>query len=453
MMKTLLVALLVAASLCLLPAGRVQAATDTLRLMSYNVLYYGDSPACQAPHDSLHGYLKTIVSYASPDVLGLVKVEAFPTYAGDHNGTGPTGWADSILRYALNAAFIGRYAACPVTNAAHAGDVQVLFYDQHKLGYLGMPASYVNINDFDTYKFYYKTPLLGSGYDTVFLYVTLNHTESGSGSGSESARQAQINGEMNQLQGLFTGLPNLVNMGDFNFHRSAEAAYQRLVNPTNSAFKMYDPLFGIDAVYTYPADWDTNPTSYAASLTTSTRLGSLPNSCGTTGGGKSWYDHIFVSETIKNNTLGLQYLPRSYTTLGNDGLRVGKNINDTPTNTAAPANVIYALFHMSNKYPVMASLLVTPARTSVSGLNEAKPVINVENPVTQQLLRLHCTQHSQLPGEITVTVYDAAGKLLTSSTVPAEGAQTLPFIAAPGTYILTIAQNGQTFVRQLIIQQ
>ncbi len=437
----------------LLNTGLAIAQQDTLRVMAYNVLYYGDRPACQGPHSTSHNYLKTIITYTTPDVLGLEKMAAIPMYSGDHSGSAPTGFADSVLQFALNAAFPNKYAYCTYTNTSAADDVAILFYNKQKLGFAGITSSYINVNDFNTYKLYYLSTNLATTHDTIFLYVTLNHTASGSSSSNAAARAAQIGGEMAALQTKFTQLPNMINMGDFNTHNSMEACYQTLVAPANAAFRFYDPPFYPDATYTYPADWDANPSSYAASLTTSTRQSSsVPNSCGTSGGGKSWYDHLFLSGAIINNTLRVAYLPHSYKTVGNDGLRNGISINDMPTNTAAPAAVINALFQMSNKYPVMVDLVVDLSPVGVSSVNPINPQIAITNPVSDAL-SIHFDP-SFLGAAIHLKVVDLLGRFVVQNTVYVSTQfMQLPFDIAPGIYYVEILGSGGQLAKQMIVKQ
>ena len=182
------------------------AQTDTLRVMAYNVLYYGDRPACQGPHDLYHNYLKTIAGYANADIIGLEKMAAIPAYPGDVSGSAPAGFGDSILFWALNAAYAGRYACCPFTNASGGDNISMLFYDQQKLGFLSIASSYSNITDFNTYLLYYKSPGLATTHDTIFLYITLNHDNSGSGSSDATIRGNQIQGEMAQIATHFSAL-------------------------------------------------------------------------------------------------------------------------------------------------------------------------------------------------------------------------------------------------------
>ncbi len=292
------------------------AQTDTLRVMSYNVLDYGKIPLCQGPINAYHGYLRTIVQFANPDIIGLEKMGSVKTSTSDMSYSAMVGFQDSILRNALNGAFPGRYNYCMNTNISASNTEDMLFYNQQKLGYVGITCTYVNTEDFTTYKLYYKDPNLAATHDTTFLYVTLNHDISGS-SGAV-ARGEQIAGEMTLIRAYFYHLANMINMGDFNVRNSDEPLYQTLAFYPDTNYRYYDPPFYPDASVSYPADWDANPASFNPFLTTSTRkLGNDPNSCGTSGGGKNWYDHIFLSPWIVNNANYISYIPHSYRTLGN----------------------------------------------------------------------------------------------------------------------------------------
>ncbi len=429
-----------------------QAQTDTLRVMAYNVLYYGDTPPCQGSHSAAHGYLSTIVSYSNPDIIGLDKMAAIPMFTGDHSGSAPAGFADSILQFSLNIAYPGRYAYCTYSNDAGADNIGILFYDQQKLGFINIISSYSNITDFNTYKLFYKSADLESTHDTIFLYITLNHTNSGSSSSDQSIRADQINGEMAGIQSLFTHLPNAINMGDFNTHKSSEVCYQTLVAPANPAFRYYDPPFSPDGDISYPADWDSNPSAFATYLTTSTRLSGMPNSCGSSGGGKSWYDHIFLSDAIAHNLNAISYIPHSYRTIGNDGNRVGKSINATPINTSAPGLVIDALYRMSNKYPVMVDLAVNPHTSDVKALAIEKVEVRIVNPV-KDLLVLNFD--NELIGKnISLQCINMLGQIMMSSTFSATNeAMRIPCTLRPGIYNLRISAGDKVVSNKVITKE
>ena len=328
-------------------------AAGHLRIMSYNVLRYGCE--CLGSNETAHGYLRTVVRYANPDVLGMVKVNAIKQHAGDKDKYAPIGFADSILNRGPNAVFPNRYAVCPFTNKAEANNVNLLFYDKQKLAYAGMETLATDETDFNLFKLYLTASVANGSKDTTFLYFILNHTESGD---KAKKRNRQIDAVMAALHQRFKTLPNLIDMGDFNLRNTTEDGYQGLTNSLDANFRFADPPFALDKALQYPADWENEPGKYAAYLTTSTRKNAgEPNDCGTSGGAKFWFDHIFLSPLIAQGKAGLSYVPHTFKVIGNDGQREGRSItSDKHPNTSAPADVIDALYQLSNKYPVMLEL-------------------------------------------------------------------------------------------------
>lgn len=341
---------LAAALLLIFTSAHTVSGKDVIRVMCYNVLHYGDE--CQGDNTTLHNYLKTIVRYANPDILGLEKVAAIPTGAKGKQRA-PVAFADSILVHALNGAFADRYAKCPFTNHANDNDQCLLFYNKHKLGFVSLTTLTDDESDFNLYKLYYLDPNLSHSHDTAFLYIILNHTNSGD---KPDDRNRQIAKVMKALRKHFDQLPAVITMGDFNLRSAEEDGYQELVNSGDAHFHFSDPPFALDKDVAYPANWEKHPERFARFLTTSTRKKkSEPNSCGTGGGAKAWYDHIFLSDAITNNRGTFSYKHHSYRTIGNDGRRIDASVNDVP-NDAAPKEVLDALYHFSNKYPVMLEL-------------------------------------------------------------------------------------------------
>jgi len=339
--------------------------TDTINVMAYNVLGYGDG--CQGTTASLNGYLQTIIQYTQPDLFSFEKMGDFiPT------STLPANFAIDITTNALNIVSPGRYAYATPTNITDADNMSVLFYNKQKLTYVKTETLEAYITDFNLYKLYYNDPNLAITHDTTFIYVVVNHTQSGS---SSATRDIQVTTEMQDLRAKFAYLPNLINMGDFNTHDSYEPGYQSIVTSQDSTTKMSDPPFYPDKSVPYPAEWENNDSRYASFLTTTTRaLATIPNTCGTGGGAKSWYDHIFISPWLVNGTNYIKYIPNSYKTIGNDGNRIGVDINSAApvVNSSAPPAVINALFQFSDKYPVTIKLLVKANRNAYSTADPAE---------------------------------------------------------------------------------
>lgn len=447
---------------CVFYHGSAAAQPDTLRVMAYNVLGYGQFSECQGPHSIYNAYLDTIVQFANPDIIGLEKMGSVQTSPTDFNYDAPIGFQDSILQNVLNPAFPGRFNFCQNTNYSASNTECLVFYNQQKLGYLGITCTYVSGSpneDFNTQKFYYLDPNLSTTHDTTFLYLTDTHDISGSTDATE--RGAQIAAEMIDMKNHFTHLANMINMGDFNLRNTSEPLYQTLTNPADTDFRYYDPPFVPDALYTYPADWDDNPGSTAAFLTTSTRVSAtVPNACGTSGGGKDWFDHIFLSPWIINNANYISYVPHSCRVLGNDGHRVGVSIN-APANSSAPASVINSLYQMSNKYPILVDLLMWPNTTgtslpdpeilpsSVAGISENNGKITVVNPMTDKMI-LSCS--SQFTGRhLSLQCVDMLGRTRMCETfIVSSSLVTIPCNLEPGVYSLRIADENTIVYRGMI---
>lgn len=333
--------------------------TDTIKVMAYNVLNFGD--LCQGSLSTLDSYFRTIIQYTQPDLLSCEKMTAFPPQPG-----APGNLADNITDSVLNAVFPGHYAYATPTNASGGDKMSVLFYNKQKLTFVKTETLFLYISDFDLYKLYYNDPNLAITHDTTYLYVVVNHTKSGSPS---TTRDMQVSTYMADLRAKFAYFPNLINMGDFNTANSYEAGYQSIINATDSTQRMSDPPEYPDMTFKYPGEWETSANAFAADLTTSTRaLANVPNTCGTSGGAKAWYDHIFISPWLVKGSNYISYVHNSYKTIGNDGQRVGVDINSTTpqVNTSAPAAVINALFQFSNKYPIEIKLLVKANRNAYS---------------------------------------------------------------------------------------
>ena len=419
---------------------KIFAQTDTINVMTYNVLNYGD--LCQGANAKMRGYLKTIIAFTQPDLFGMVKMLPIKRFPADFNGYLPIDFADSIAQYALSDAGNIKYSYCPFTNEARGADINVLFYNKDKFGYIYNKVLTVNVTDFDLYKLYYKDPNLSFSKDTTFLFVVLMHTQSGK---DATVRNTQLTAMYNNLKLRFKSLPNLIMMGDFNLRSSTETGYNQLVNTTDTSFKLNDPPFAIDNILTYPASWQ-GSSAYAKYFTTSTRIDLInPNGCGTDGGAKDWYDHILFSNWMVRGDNYISYVPNSYQTIGNDGKRFGISVNDMSTNginNSAPTEVINSIYQLSNKYPISAKIVLTSNTSGSSPIDPENPTtaINeliklneielVTNPVIDNLqIKL---DEQLINSDIIITITDITGKaflkskLIINSTVQNISVNQLP---------------------------
>jgi len=398
--------------------------------MAYNTLGFVYSNGCQGPYQPMFPELKAIFQFAKPDIMGLDKMACVQTNPSNNQGISPYYFPDTIIAECLDT----NYSYCPFTDISgcNDGDGSVLFYNHSKIGYVSTTLMYSGQEDIDLFKLYYKDPYLLATHDSTFLYVILCHTISGDASAGRDGQDTTV---MNKLKTMFTHTPNLIYMGDFNTRSSGEAGYSFITQTSDTDFILDDPCFHPDGKLTYPLNWSTNPAICSGELTTTTRSTTVPNSCGTTGGAKGWYDHIFISPWIVNNIDYLSYIRNSYTTIGNDGKRLGVSVN-SGTNLSAPANVINALFNFSDKYPVMISLSATKHPLGISNILKEPGSINVNNPIVNNTIVLHFA--SFLNGQdINMGVYDICGRLLYQYKYTVNSQTINQNISlAPGVYLL-----------------
>jgi len=438
------------------------AQNDTVKILAYNVLHYGDG--CQGSNSFLHHNLKIVAGFANADILGLVKVQSIKLSASDPNGLSKPGFADSMIVYGLDSAYPGRYANAPLMDFSRApdGDMDVLFYDQHKFGFVSGYSLCVIQEDFDLYKLYYRDPNLSITHDTTFLYFVLFHTVSGSNASELNQRDQQDTVTINGLKNIFYHFPNLIAMGDFNTRTSTEPGYQFMVNPTDTNFLLIDPPFGIDHKLSYPLDWSSTPGSCTSYLTNATRVSAtIPNGCGDNGGDKDWYIHMLTSSWLAHNYDYIKYIPNSFNVIGNDGNRLDISVNDTVSrgkNTSAPDSVLNAEFELSDKYPVTEKFAITYNSTGTGPANPVNAIqeyssglgqIHYNNPVSD---RIYLTFPQQLIGQqILLSWYDVTGRLLSSEQlIPQQTTLSRPVNLVSGLYILRIQAFGGSYSYRII---
>ena len=452
MKKTYLTCLLWAFILLFPFGNNCQAQNDTLRIMVQNTLHFGDG--CQGTLDFLNSQLEKEVHNLNPDLIGLDKVQAIKLTNADPYGISPTWYADSIIWGSLDVAYPGRYAYCTLTDYSEAtdNDMSVLFYNRNKIGFLTVKPLYIGEEDIDLYKLFYKDPNLNTTHDTTFLYVVLCHTISGT---SSTGRDGQATQVVDSLKKFFTHLPNCIYMGDFNTHNTTEPGYELITQTADTSFLFYDPPFHPDNKLTYPIDWTTTPSLAAAQLTTTTRSTTNPNSCGNTGGAYDWFDHIFLSDYIINNYDYIRYIPNSWKSVGNDGNRVGIDINDSIThgkNLSAPSSMLNAEWQFTDKYPVVVELGIT-YNTTVTGMRantqQSEGYVRINNPVKDLLMAYFTT--NMLGEKATMELYDVLGRVVYSTSFVVNSLQMTENInLTPGVYFLHTQIGEHTYTNKIV---
>lgn len=307
-------------------------AQETLKIMQYNLLYYGKNVyECNSDNNNIddkNTYLKTILGYAQPDIFCVNEMDA------------SVDDVDYLMDNTLNIDGVNYWKHASVSGSY---SINMMYYNSNKFTLNTQEYITADPRQTDVYHLTYKSQSIDF---TVFVV----HLKASSDEDSQTDRANATQNIMNYISN--EGVGNYIVMGDMNLYGADEVAFQNLINPDNPNIAFYDPIDKIGS-------WHTN-SSYANIHTQSTHT---DGDCYVTGGMDDRFDFIMISEAIKDGTSKMKYLPNSYETIGQDGNHYNKDINEG-TNDAAPADVIEALYNMSDHIPV--SMQVVFGESSVT---------------------------------------------------------------------------------------
>lgn len=327
-MKNLLLSLLILCSASI-------SGQDTIRLMHYNLLNFGAvTESCTFENnnpDSKTIWLKTIIDHFLPDLFTVNEISPNTLY---HN---------MILNNALNSSGRNYYQKTQPTNFAGSTIINMLYYNTLKVGLAKQEVIFSNPRDINVYKFYHKSPYLSQGGDTTYFYCGVAHLKAGNTTTDQQQRATAAQAVINYLQDKNITDPFLF-AGDLNLYTSAEPAWTTLTGGSGD-FRFSDAL-------NMAGNWSGNA-SFASVHTQSTHTESA---CVVGSGMDDRFDFILTNPSATAANSLVKYLPGSYITAGQDGLRFqGSLIN--PPNNSLPAPIIEALYNLSDHLPVMVSVV------------------------------------------------------------------------------------------------
>jgi len=321
----------------LLPLSSL-AQTETLKVMQYNLLNYGNNTGyCNTTNNNINdknGYIRTILDAYYPDILTVCEMGRSTTLPSD------------FVRNNLNINGTNYWMTSPGSNTTGSSLTNCVFYNSLKLTLVGHYVAQTNTREVDVYDFKFKNDESGK----IVLTCVIAHLKAGTGSDNEAKRKIMAENTMRYLENNYRDR-NVLIMGDFNLYRSTEPAYQAFTNRT-----AYPDAYFIDPVYPYGVgNWSANA-SFAEYHTQSTHQYS-DDDCHSAGGMDDRFDFILMSENIYGGRDGIQYVNGSYNALGQDGRRFNKSIN-SPANTEVSQEVADALFNNSDHLPITMELEV-----------------------------------------------------------------------------------------------
>ena len=413
-------------------------AQDTLTVMQYNLLEYGNYNSgfadCYETNNNTQRKdecIRTLIDYVKPDILTVCEFGATQQLLND------------FLRHNLNINGASYWQSDNIINYAGEYIVNHIFYDSRKMGLKKHVALRTNPRDTDVYELYLKTPGLAAG-DTIKLVCIVAHPKAGQG--YEASRRALMQTAMDYLNQHYPH-DNALIMGDFNMYSANESGYRLLTQTySNPEVCFVDPIANIGGV----GEWNNN-SQFAAFHTQSTR--SYSDECFSSGGLDDRFDFILMADEIAFSYNHMRYVQGSYHAVGNDGNHFNMSV-DQGYNSSVPAEVAEALFDGSDHLPVTMKIAVD-AHLGVEE-NEAQSLYAsiAPNPASDKAI-VHFFNPSQ--GQVQFELYSLQGQMMIkASEYFVSGSQQFELNLqdlAKGFYVLNIRnQNGWRQTAKVIVK-
>lgn len=319
-------------------SGIYSQSSDTITILSYNLLNFPDGRNDCSNNTVVpdrYDTLLKIIEYTQPDIFVACEVQV-------KRG------ADSVLTRSLNVNGITKYAMANwVTNTSGFGGLNnILFYNTDKLVLHSQFEIENSTRDINHYILYARDPNLANHFDTTFYEVFMCHLKAGSGSAEQAVRNEQVQIFRDYMDARPLNRHYFF-CGDLNVYTSNEAAYQTLIS--GGINPLVDPINRL-------GNWNNNG-AFDDVHTQSTRS-SGNFDCGSTGGLDDRFDQILVSSNVLSGEDSVRYIANSYKAIGNDGNHFNSSIT-TGSNSQYPADLVRALFYMSDHLPVLLKTKVT----------------------------------------------------------------------------------------------
>lgn len=298
----------------------IDIAKEQVVFMNYNLLNYPAQSTISADTTLRNPYFRSILQYANPDILVSQEV------------TGQNG-VDFFLNNVLNANG-NNYSAGLFINGFDSDNA--IFFKTSKFTFVSNTPIETDLRDISEFKLVH----ILSG-DTIRIYSV--HLKASNTAPDEAQRALEVDTLRKYTNQLPAG-SNFIVCGDFNFYRSSESAYQKLLAVTPGVEGHFiDPI-------TMSGTW--NNSIYSQYHTQSPRVRAFGG--GSTGGLNDRFDLVLFSNAMMQSG-GISYVSGSTFPLGNDGQHYNDSINQQP-NTAVPANIADALHYAADHLPLICHL-------------------------------------------------------------------------------------------------
>lgn len=345
---------------------------DTLNIVHYNILRYGlggvvtngitTCTPLTAAEKNVH--LKAFIDYTLPDIFGV-------------NEIGGELAANLLLNGAMNTNGRDYYKVSGyVANGNDIGDV--MYYNSNKLKLVSQDEIGCVPRKFFIYNFKHKSATVN---DSATFSVVLGHLKSSNTTAFANERGTCATNIMNYMNAKHNIKGNYFIMGDFNMYKTTEPGYINFTKNTNAKYNFYDPVFALIGTINNKNFYQGNNTNITIGDWNQAILApyhtqsaqSFQYKCGAGGGLNDRFDYILCNRSVLDDSASINYVANSYKVYGNDGLHYNQAIT-TGANNSAPANIITALYEISDHLPVELKVKI-----AVNPANYVLPTVNFSN--------------------------------------------------------------------------
>jgi len=343
-------------------------AQNKVTYMAYNLLNYPNSSSTRNP------YFKKIMQATNPDLLVVNEMK----YSSGVN---------NFLTNVLDTS----YAAATYISGYDTNNE--LYYKKNLFTFVSNIPINTALRDINQFTVVYKLTQ-----DTLLLYAA--HLKASSGSTNEQKRLAEVQQLRNVTDALSVNTAYILS-GDFNLYKSAEPAYQALVDQTNTGY-FIDP--------SRAGNWHNN-SSFKDIHTQATRENQVGGD-GSWGGLDDRFDFILYSEAI-NQSSGITFVSNSYHSFGNDGNHFNQSIN-SGGNTVVSQDIANALYYAADHLPVIAQFDFGPTvsvsdETVISKFELFQNYPNPFNPTTTIKYSVPIVETGYIPS-VQLKIYNVLGQ-------------------------------------------
>jgi hypothetical protein len=390
------------------------SAQDTVRVMTYNLLAYGDGTRDQ--------YFRRVIHSARPDILVVQEVDSLHA-------------VPAFLYNVLNSEQPDEYSVGILYDGPDSDNA--LFFRTASFSFLENNPIRTALRDLNEFV------LLHPATRRVIRIFSV-HLNAGIG---DSLKRAEEIDSLRAYTNRFPEGTDFIIVGDFNLYSSFELGYRKLTTVTTPAGgHAVDPL-------SLSGAWNT--AAYAGFHTQSTRVRAFGG--GATGGLDDRFDMILLSQSVSEPG-GISLVQGSYRAWGNDGLHYNDSINRLP-NAAVADSVAQALHEASDHLPVICDLIFDASLTVKSQPEQsAKATIGMFNIFPHPLsaasrgqIRFSVSQESH----VRIRVYNVLGQLIQmlADRDYTAGIHDVAWVARPatGVYFLEMVAAGQREIRKIAI--